>query len=122
MRFSTVGGEKGSADTERDPRGFAVKFYTEDGNWDLVGNNTPIFFIKDPKKFGDFIHTQKRDPRTNTQKPDHDVGFLEPESGKPAPGDVPDDRQGNTITVIATCMDLEVILSVLSMRTMNASG
>jgi len=49
VRFSTVGGEKGSADTERDPRGFAVKFYTEDGNWDLVGNNTPVFFIKDPK-------------------------------------------------------------------------
>lgn len=67
LRFSTVGGEKGSADTERDPRGFAVKFYTEDGNWDLVGNNTPIFFIKDPKKFSDFIHTQKRDPRTNTK-------------------------------------------------------
>ena len=65
IRFSTVGGEKGSADTERDPRGFAMKFYTEDGNWDLVGNNTPIFFIKDPKKFPDFIHTQKRDPRTN---------------------------------------------------------
>ncbi len=50
LRFSTVGGEKGSADTERDPRGFAIKFYTEEGNWDLVGNNTPIFFIKDPKK------------------------------------------------------------------------
>lgn len=66
-RFSTVGGEKGSADSERDPRGFALKFYTEDGNWDLVGNNTPIFFIKDPKKFSHFIHTQKRDPRTNTK-------------------------------------------------------
>jgi catalase len=65
LRFSTVGGEKGSADTERDPRGFAIKFYTEDGNWDLVGNNTPVFFIKDGKKFPDFIHTQKRDPRTN---------------------------------------------------------
>lgn len=64
-RFSTVGGEKGSADTERDPRGFAIKFYTEDGNWDLVGNNTPVFFIKDPKKFPDFIHTQKRDPYSN---------------------------------------------------------
>jgi catalase len=64
-RFSTVGGEKGSADTERDPRGFALKFYTEDGNWDLVGNNTPVFFIKDPKKFSHFIHTQKRDPQTN---------------------------------------------------------
>lgn len=68
-RFSTVGGERGSADTERDPRGFALKFYTEDGNWDLVGNNTPIFFIKDPKKFSHFIHTQKRDPRTNTKSP-----------------------------------------------------
>lgn len=68
-RFSTVGGEKGSADSERDPRGFALKFYTEDGNWDLVGNNTPIFFIKDPKKFSHFIHTQKRDPRTNTKSP-----------------------------------------------------
>ncbi len=64
-RFSTVGGEKGSADTERDPRGFALKFYTEDGNWDLVGNNTPVFFIKDSKKFPDFIHTQKRQPKTN---------------------------------------------------------
>lgn len=56
-RFSTVGGEKGSADTERDPRGFALKFYTEDGIWDMVGNNTPVFFIRDPIKFPDFIHT-----------------------------------------------------------------
>jgi len=82
LRFSTVGGEKGSADTERDPRGFAVKFYTEDGNWDLVGNNTPIFFVKDPKKFPDFIHTQKRDPRTNTKSPTMmwDYWSLNPES------------------------------------------
>ncbi|WP_036172525.1 catalase [Massilia sp. 9096] len=65
LRFSTVGGEKGSADTERDPRGFALRFYTEDGNWDLVGNNTPTFFLKDGIKFPDFIHTQKRDPQTN---------------------------------------------------------
>ncbi|KAI8049640.1 catalase [Syncephalis plumigaleata] len=64
-RFSTVGGEKGSADTARDPRGFAVKFYTEEGNWDMVGNNTPVFFIRDPSKFPDFIHTQKRNPQTN---------------------------------------------------------
>jgi len=63
-RFSTVGGEKGSADAERDPRGFAVKFYTEEGNYDMVGNNTPIFFIRDPLKFPDFIHTQKRNPKT----------------------------------------------------------
>jgi catalase len=82
IRFSTVGGEKGSADSERDPRGFAVKFYTEDGNWDLVGNNTPIFFVKDPKKFGDFIHTQKRDPRTNLKSPTMmwDFWSLNPES------------------------------------------
>jgi len=65
LRFSTVGGEKGSADAERDPRGFAVKFYTEEGNWDLAGNNTPVFFIRDPLKFPDFIHTQKRNPQTN---------------------------------------------------------
>ena len=68
-RFSTVGGERGSADTERDPRGFALRFYTEEGNWDLVGNNTPMFFIKDPIKFPDFIHTQKRDPQTNLKSP-----------------------------------------------------
>jgi len=64
-RFSTVGGERGSADTARDPRGFAIKFYTDEGNWDLVGNNTPIFFIRDPLKFPDFIHTQKRMPDSN---------------------------------------------------------
>lgn len=82
LRFSTVGGEKGSADTERDPRGFALKFYTEDGNWDLVGNNTPVFFIKDPKKFSDFIHTQKRDPRTNCKSATMmwDFWSLNPES------------------------------------------
>ncbi|NQV03140.1 MAG: catalase [Bacteroidia bacterium] len=82
LRFSTVGGEKGSADTERDPRGFAVKFYTEEGNWDLVGNNTPVFFIKDPKKFPDFVHTQKRDPKTNLKSPTMmwDFWSLNPES------------------------------------------
>lgn len=82
IRFSTVGGEKGSADTERDPRGFAVKFYTEDGNWDLVGNNTPVFFIKDAKKFPDFIHTQKRLPKTNLKSATAmwDFWSLNPES------------------------------------------
>lgn len=70
VRFSTVGGERGSADTERDPRGFAVRFYTEEGNWDLVGNNTPMFFIKDPIKFPDFIHTQKRCPKSNLKSPE----------------------------------------------------
>jgi Catalase len=65
LRFSTVAGERGAADTERDVRGFAIKFYTDEGNWDLVGNNTPVFFIRDPLKFSDFIHTQKRNPKTN---------------------------------------------------------
>ena len=63
LRFSTVAGERGAADAERDVRGFALKFYTEEGNWDLVGNNTPVFFVRDPLKFPDFIHTQKRDPK-----------------------------------------------------------
>jgi len=75
-RFSTVGGEKGSADAERDPRGFAVKFYTEEGNYDMTGNNTPVFFIRDPLKFPDFIHTQKRNPATNAPDPDMFWDFL----------------------------------------------
>jgi catalase len=75
-RFSTVGGERGSADAERDPRGFAVKFYTEEGNFDFVGNNTPVFFIRDPIKFPDFIHTQKRNPITNAKDPDMFWDFL----------------------------------------------
>jgi len=82
LRFSTVGGEQGSADTERDPRGFAVKFYTEEGNWDMVGNNTPVFFIKDPLKFPDFIHTQKRHPQTHLKDPNAKWDFwsLSPEA------------------------------------------
>ncbi|OYQ87539.1 catalase [Wohlfahrtiimonas chitiniclastica] len=82
MRFSTVGGERGSADTARDPRGFAVKFYTQEGNLDVVGNNTPVFFIRDAIKFPDFIHTQKRDPRTNLKSPRAmwDFWSLSPES------------------------------------------
>jgi catalase len=75
-RFSTVGGEKGSADSARDPRGFALKFYTEDGNYDMVGNNTPVFFIRDTIKFPDFIHTQKRHPETNLPDPDMFWDFL----------------------------------------------
>jgi catalase len=69
QRFSTVAGEQGAADAERDVRGFAVKFYTEEGNWDLVGNNTPVFFIRDPMKFPDFVRTQKRHPRSNLRSP-----------------------------------------------------
>jgi len=82
LRFSTVAGERGAADAERDVRGFAVKFYTEEGNWDLVGNNTPVFFVRDPLKFSDFIHTQKRDPKTNMRSPTAmwDFWSLSPES------------------------------------------
>ena len=65
LRFSTVAGEMGAADAERDVRGFALKFYTDEGNWDIVGNNTPVFFIRDPMKFPDFVRTQKRHPKTN---------------------------------------------------------
>ncbi|MFD0022293.1 catalase [Streptomyces sp. NPDC058382] len=71
IRFSTVADSLGGADAVRDPRGFALKFYTDEGNYDLVGNNTPVFFIKDPIKFPDFIHSQKRDPFTGRQEPDN---------------------------------------------------
>ena len=82
LRFSTVAGERGAADAERDVRGFAVKFYTDEGNWDMVGNNTPVFFVRDPYKFGDFIHTQKRDPKTNMRSSTAmwDFWSLSPES------------------------------------------
>lgn len=96
VRFSTVGGESGSADTARDPRGFAIKFYSEEGNWDLVGNNTPIFFLRDPILFPSFIHTQKRNPATHLSDPDmfwdfiglrpettHQVSFLFSDRGIP---------------------------------------
>jgi catalase len=82
LRFSTVAGERGAADAERDVRGFAIKFYTEEGNWDLVGNNTPVFFVRDPYKFPDFIRTQKRDPKSNLRNPTAmwDFWSLSPES------------------------------------------
>ena len=82
IRFSTVAGEAGAADAERDVRGFAMKFYTEEGNWDLVGNNTPVFFVRDPLKFPDFIHTQKRHPKTNLRSTTAmwDFWSLSPES------------------------------------------
>jgi catalase len=76
VRFSTVAGGRGAPEAVRDPRGFAVKFYTVDGNYDLVGNNTPIFFIRDPLKFPDFIHSQKPDPFTNRQEPENVWDFF----------------------------------------------
>ncbi|WP_406309525.1 catalase [Streptomyces sp. NBC_00623] len=97
IRFSTVADSLGGADAVRDPRGFALKFYTDEGNYDLVGNNTPVFFIKDPIKFPDFIHSQKRDPFTGRQEPDsvwdfwahapeatHQVTWLMGDRGIPA--------------------------------------
>jgi catalase len=75
VRFSTVAGERGAADAERDIRGFAVKFYTEEGNWDLVGNNTPVFFLRDPLKFPDLNHAVKRDPRTNMRSAKNNWDF-----------------------------------------------
>ena len=75
VRFSTVAGERGAADAERDIRGFALKFYTEEGNWDLVGNNTPVFFLKDPLKFPDLNHAVKRDPRTNMRSAQNNWDF-----------------------------------------------
>ncbi len=74
-RFTTVAGERGAADAERDIRGFALKFYTDEGNWDLVGNNTPVFFMRDPLKFPDLNHAVKRDPRTNLRSPKNNWDF-----------------------------------------------
>ncbi len=75
MRFSTVAGERGAADAERDIRGFSIKFYTEEGNWDLVGNNTPVFFLRDPLKFPDLNHAVKRDPKTNMRSAENNWDF-----------------------------------------------
>ncbi|MFI3305084.1 MAG: catalase [Rikenellaceae bacterium] len=75
VRFSTVAGERGAADAERDIRGFAMKYYTDEGNWDLVGNNTPVFFLRDPLKFPDLNHVVKRDPRTNLRSPNSNWDF-----------------------------------------------
>jgi catalase len=75
MRFSTVAGERGAADAERDIRGFSIKFYTEQGNWDVVGNNTPVFFMRDPLKFPDLNHAIKRDPKTNMRSADNNWDF-----------------------------------------------
>ncbi|KAA6409173.1 MAG: catalase [Lasallia pustulata] len=83
IRFSTVGGETGSSDSARDPRGFSVKFRTEEGNWDMVANNTPVFFLRDPAKFPHFIHTQKRDPATHLTGADDSTQFWDYLSNNP---------------------------------------
>ena len=103
LRFSTVAGERGAADAERDVRGFALKFYTEEGNWDIVGNNTPVFFVRDPLKFPDFIHTQKRHPRTNLRSPTAMWDFWSLAAGEPAPGHDP-------VLAIAACRRATAIM------------
>lgn len=81
-RFTTVAGERGAADAERDIRGFALKFYTEESNWDMVGNNTPVFFLRDPRKFPDLNKAVKRDPKTNLRSATNNWDFG-PYSQKP---------------------------------------
>ena len=121
VRFSTVAGERGAADAERDVRGFALKFYTEEGNWDMEGNNTPVFFVRDPYKFPDFIHTQKRHPKTDLRSATAmwDFWSLSPESL----------HQVTILSPIAGCRSAcatstatAAIPTVSSTRRMSASG
>ena len=91
-RFSTVAGERGSPDMWRDLRGFALKFYTTEGNYDLVGNDTPVFFVKDPIHFQNFIRSQKRLAKEQPAQQRHAVGLLDPVAGDGAPGDLADGR------------------------------
>ena len=91
-RFSTVAGERGSPDTWRDPRGFALKFYTTEGNYDMVGNNTPVFFVRDPMKFQHFIRSQKRRAGQRPARPRHAVGLLDALARVGAPGHLADGR------------------------------
>ena len=91
-RFSTVAGERGSPDTWRDPRGFALKFYTSEGNFDMVGNNTPVFFVRDPMKFQNFIRSPEADGREQPARPPHAVGLLDAVTGVGPPGHLSDGR------------------------------
>ena len=121
VRFSTVAGERGAADAERDIRGFAVKFYTEEGNWDIVGNNTPVFFFRDPMRFPDLNHAVKRDPRTGLRNANSNWDFwtLLPEALHQITI-VMSERGIPRHTVI--CTDLVATLSVLLIRITNAIG
>ena len=87
VRFSTVAGERGAADAERDIRGTAIKFYTEEGNWDIVGNNTPVFFFRDPLRFPDLNHAIKRDPRTGLRSANNNWDFWTPAARSASSGD-----------------------------------
>ena len=121
VRFSTVAGERGAADAERDIRGFAVKFYTEEGNWDLVGNNTPVFFIRDPLQFPDLNRAVKRNPKTNLRDATANWDFWTslPEAIHQVTI-VMSDR--GILNPTAQCMVLAVIHTVLLTKTMSAYG
>ncbi len=101
-RFSTVAGERGSPDTWRDPRGFALKFYTSEGNFDMVGNNTPVFFVRDPMKFQNFIRSQKRMAGQQPARPPHAVGLLDAVTRVGAPGHLADGRPRHPEDLAAT--------------------
>ena len=121
VRFSTVAGERGAADAERDIRGFAMKFYTEEGNWDLVGNNTPVFFLRDPLKFPDLNHAVKRDPRTGLRSAQNNWEFWTA-ARSAAPGHHRHERSRHPAPAIATCMASAAIPSASSMPTTNVTG
>ncbi len=121
VRFSSVAGERGAADAERDIRGFALKFYTEDGNWDIVGNNTPVFFFRDPLRFSDLNHAIKRDPRTGLRSAQNNWDFwtLLPEALHQVTI-VMSDRGIQSLSDI--CMATEVTPSRCSMPRTSALG
>ncbi len=102
IRFSTVAGERGSPDTWRDPRGFSLKLWTTEGNWDMVGNNTPVFFVRDPMKFQHFIRSQKRRVVEQPARPRHAVGLLDAVAGVRPPGHLADGRPGHPEDLAAT--------------------
>jgi catalase len=104
-RFSTVAGERGAADAERDIRGFALKFYTEEGNWDVVGNNTPVFFFRDPLRFPDLNHAIKRDPRTGMRSADNNWDFW---TLLPSRGEVELNRSSQRATSLCGSIDTKV--------------
>ena len=120
-RFSTVAGERGAADAERDIRGFAMKFYTEEGNWDLVGNNTPVFFFRDPLKFPDLNHAVKRDPRTGLRSADNNWDFWTLAAGSAASGHHRHERPRHS-GASATCTVSAGTPSASSMPRTNATG
>ncbi len=121
-RFSTVAGERGAADAERDIRGFALKFYTEEGNWDVVGNNTPVFFLRDPLRFPDLNHAVKRDPRTNMRSPENNWDFWTLPARGAAPGHHRHERPRHPDVATGTCTASARTPSASSTPTASGTG